>query len=294
MANHICLKVAGFNAPIGGCFWAPNDTIQSGDSPSLFDLESSGDYPYIKVDDLNNCSKYQVSARQFVRTQVKQPIPTGAILFPKRGAAILTNKVRIAHKPLYLDSNMMAIKAKDKIVTDEYLYYLITQQKLYKIADTSTIPQINNKHIIPYAISLPPIEEQIKISKILSFWDSAIEKTEQLINAKQKLKKGLMQQLLTGRKRFKEFKNLSWEELKASELFESYTKKGNDGEELLSVTQDRGVIPRRMLDSKVVMPEGSTNGYKLVIPGDFVISLRSFQGGLEFSEYKGLVSPAYT
>lgn len=42
------------------------------------------------------------------------------------------------------------------------------------------------------------------------------------------------------------------------------------------------------------MPDGSTEGYKLVEPGDFIISLRSFQGGLEYSEYRGLVSPAYT
>jgi type I restriction enzyme S subunit len=49
-----------------------------------------------------------------------------------------------------------------------------------------------------------------------------------------------------------------------------------------------------MLEGKVVMPESGTEGYKLVEPGDFVISLRSFQGGLEYSQYRGLVSPAYT
>ena len=42
------------------------------------------------------------------------------------------------------------------------------------------------------------------------------------------------------------------------------------------------------------MPEGDTKGYKLVETGDFVITLRSFQGGLEYSYYRGLVSPAYT
>jgi len=58
--------------------------------------------------------------------------------------------------------------------------------------------------------------------------------------------------------------------------------------------QDVGVVPRSSLDRKVVMPEGSTDGYKLVEPGDFVISLRSFEGGLEYSRFRGLVSPAYT
>jgi type I restriction enzyme S subunit len=49
-----------------------------------------------------------------------------------------------------------------------------------------------------------------------------------------------------------------------------------------------------MLEGRVTMPNGTTSGYKLVEPGDFVISLRSFQGGIEYSYYRGIVSPAYT
>ena len=81
----------------------------------------------------------------------------------------------------------------------------------------------------------------------------------------------------------------------ANELFKTVSlKKNGDKEELLAVTQDQGVIPRNLLDRRVVMPEGSTEGYKLIVPGNFIISLRSFQGGLEYSNYRGLVSPAYT
>ena len=49
-----------------------------------------------------------------------------------------------------------------------------------------------------------------------------------------------------------------------------------------------------MLAGRVTMPSGETTSFKLVEPGNFVISLRSFQGGLEHSNYRGLVSPAYT
>jgi type I restriction enzyme S subunit len=65
-------------------------------------------------------------------------------------------------------------------------------------------------------------------------------------------------------------------------------------EELLSVTQDRGVIPRSLLEGRVMSPEGTTAGYKLIKRGDFAISLRSFQGGIEYSRYQGIISPAYT
>ncbi len=84
-----------------------------------------------------------------------------------------------------------------------------------------------------------------------------------------------------------------WRVEKAKHIFAEVVDKGHPEEELLSVTQDRGVVARSSLDINVVMPSGDTSGYKLVMPGDCVISLRSFQGGIEYSECRGIVSPAY-
>jgi type I restriction enzyme S subunit len=84
-----------------------------------------------------------------------------------------------------------------------------------------------------------------------------------------------------------------WGSVRAKRLFYEVTEKGHPGEELLSATQGQGVLPRRLLDFKVVNPWEDTSNYKLVKPGDFVISLRSFQGGVEYSSFRGLVSPAY-
>lgn len=85
-----------------------------------------------------------------------------------------------------------------------------------------------------------------------------------------------------------------WQYRKTDELFQNSSIKNQEDEELLSVTQDSGVLPRSLLERRVVMPDGNTKNYKLVEQGDFIISLRSFQGGLEYSNYRGLVSPAYT
>ena len=87
---------------------------------------------------------------------------------------------------------------------------------------------------------------------------------------------------------------VEWEVVKAGEVFINVSDKNHPEEELLSVTQDNGVVLRSEQERRVVMPDGSTAGYKLVKKGDFIISLRSFQGGLEYSSYQGLVSPAYT
>jgi type I restriction enzyme, S subunit len=84
-----------------------------------------------------------------------------------------------------------------------------------------------------------------------------------------------------------------WSILKARYLFGSRVKKNNANESLLSVTQNEGVIKRNDLDYRVWNPEGDTSTMKLVLPGDFVISLRSFQGGIELSNIRGIVSTAY-
>ena len=177
--------------------------VISGNSPAVYNPGNSGAYPFVKVDDMNLCSIYQSSARLYSSVN-KSLVPEGAIIFAKRGAAIATNKVRIAACPLVMDSNMMALVAKDSM-DYLFLYYSILKERLWKIADTSTVPQINNKHIKPYKIPLPPLPEQKKIAKILSAWDRAIEQVGKLIDAKERLKKGLMQQLLTGRMRFAGF-----------------------------------------------------------------------------------------
>lgn len=148
---------------------------------------------------------------------------------------------------------------------------------------------IVNNYIIP----IPPLPEQQKIAEILNMWDKAIEKQTQLIEKLELRKKGLMQQLLTGKKRLPGFSG-EWKKVKADLLFGSSSIRSNKLEPLLSVTQDKGVVPRDMLETRVTMPNGDLSSFKLVNVGDFVISLRSFEGGLEYSKYRGIVSPAYT
>ena len=196
-------------------------SITSGESPSLFHLRNIGKYPYIKVEDMNNCEKYQSFSREYTDDE-RCAIPKGSIIFPKRGAAIINNKVRIADCALYMDSNMMAITANE-LVCGDYLYFKIVYEKLFKIADTSTIPQINNKHIIPYKICLPPMEEQRKIAEILGVWDEAIEKQSRLIEKLELRKRALMQRLLTGRTRLPGF-TTPWQKVKLGEI--AQIKKG--------------------------------------------------------------------
>lgn len=190
-------------------------------------------------------------------------------------------------------------KELDSIFLVNYLRSPRVQHVLLTKAGASTIPDLNHKDFYSIDFPLAPLPEQKKIAQILSTWDKAITTTEQLLANSLQQKKALMQQLLTGKKRLLDKNGLrysvEWKWLSANKLFKTISKKKNaDDEELLSVTQDQGVLPRLMLERRVVMPDGATSGYKLVVPGNFIISLRSFQGGLEYSRYRGLVSPAYT
>lgn len=144
------------------------------------------------------------------------------------------------------------------------------------------------------SLSLPPLPEQQKIATILSTQDKVIELKEKLLAQKQQQKKYLMQQLLTGKKRLPGF-DRKWNYVKANEIFKSIVDKSHDGKlEVLSSTQDKGIVPRSQVDIDIKYNENSLSTYKKVCEGDFVISLRSFQGGIEYSNYAGIVSPAYT
>lgn len=146
--------------------------------------------------------------------------------------------------------------------------------------------QISYEDFSMLSICYPPLKEQEKIAEILSAWDDGIETLEKLIEQKEILKKATMQKLFLEKE--------SWKMMRFDKIFKDFCKKNCPRERLLSATQENGVIPRDMLSGKVMSPEGSLNGYKLIEAGDFVISLRSFQGGLEYSKYRGILSPAYT
>lgn len=161
-----------------------------------------------------------------------------------------------------------------------FCFYLLQNTKIENLGYSRHMSLLKEK-----VFTLPPLPEQEKIAEILGTWDLAIEKLTALIEQKKLLKKGLMQRLLNFKKEYlKRF----------DEIFEDYSDKKHSDKDLLSATQENGVIPRRLLKGRVMSPEGSLDGYKLVQSGSFVISLRSFQGGLEYSDYEGIISPAYT
>lgn len=210
------------------------------------------------------------------------------ILIGRQGA--LCGNINYVEGKNYISEHAIAVQSRENML---WLKYKLEYWNLNRYSESSAQPGLSVEKLVRYKLTLPPLAEQEKIAEILSTWDKAIEKQTQLIQKLELRKKGLMQQLLTGKKRLPGFTD-EWKKVKAGLIFKSVSIRSNKQEILLSATQEHGVIPRDMLESRVTMPTGDLSSFKLVDVGDFVISLRSFEGGIEYSQYRGVVSPAYT
>lgn len=85
-----------------------------------------------------------------------------------------------------------------------------------------------------------------------------------------------------------------WDSKKIKHLFSERVEKGYPDEPLLVSSQNMGVVPKNVYGNRTVEAQKDLHLLKLVRKGDFVISLRAFQGGIEYAYYQGIISPAYT
>lgn len=178
--------------------------IRSGESPSRFKM-GSGDVPYFKVEQVGKGEgKIGPDGTPYFVTCAK-PAEAGSIIFPKRGASILLNRVRVLEVPSFMDTNLMTLTA-DEHLDSRYLHLALLHFGLFRVADTTSIPQINNKHIRPLLLPAPTtISEQSAIASALSDVDGLLGALDRLIAKKRDLKQAAMQQLLTGQTRIPRF-----------------------------------------------------------------------------------------
>lgn len=196
-------------------------------------------------------------------------------------------------------------KPVNNLVDIDYLvYYLLTKRGTDILEAASPGGAGRNRTLgqdrfMKSKIVLPPLDEQKKIAEILSTQDKAIELQERKIDELKRFKKGCLEKMFPRKgqkvpeKRFPGFTD-DWEQRKAKELFVSTADKGYPELPVLSATQDRGMIRRDENSINIFHDKKNEAGYKRVLPGQFVIHLRSFQGGFAHSAIEGITSPAYT
>lgn len=158
-------------------------------------------------------------------------------------------------------------------------------------------------------IPVPPLDEQLRIADYLdekcAEIDRAVSAAEQSIEEYKTYKKSVVFQAVTkGLDADIPMKDsgvewlgkmpAGWELHRAKHLFKLTNDRGNDDLTLLAATQKYGMWPQDRLEGVVrVKDDTDLSKFRTVHKNDYVISLRSFQGGFERSDFEGVCSPAY-
>ena len=146
---------------------------------------------------------------------------------------------------------------------------------------------------------LPSYEEQEIITCLFKAIDNVINDCKKKIASLKQLKSACLISMFpqqgetVPRNRFKGFDG-EWNEQKAEDIFRQFIEKNRPDLPVLSATQDRGMVTRKAIGYDISHDKRNECTYKHILPGQFVIHLRSFQGGFAHSDIEGIASPAYT
>ncbi|WP_162426112.1 restriction endonuclease subunit S [Pontibacter pudoricolor] len=173
------------------------------------------------------------------------------------------------------------------------------QSLISRLSGGSTFSRINLKDVRELKMFVSnSMAEQHKIGSFLTAVENKIQQLSQKKELLEKYKKGVMQQLFSQQIRFKDENGNDfpeWKIKKAKDVFINHSNKKHNGDlPILAITQDKGTVLRDSIDIDIKSSEASIKSYKIIEAGDFIISLRSFQGGIEYSDITGICSPAYT
>ncbi len=157
---------------------------------------------------------------------------------------------------------------------------------------------ISDKMFFQMPIPVPGIEEQQLIAHHFEQLDKLITLHQNNYEKMVATKKSMLDKLFPQGDakvpaiRFEGFVG-DWEKKPLGKIFEEYSEKGHENLPPLTIIQGRGTILRNECDRKLMYNKENLSGYKLVRKGDFIVHLRSFEGGLEIATTTGIISPAY-
>lgn len=240
--------------------------------------------------DISKKGKYPVYGGNGLRgyTDKKYTHDGAYVLIGRQGA--LCGNINYVIGKCYISEHAIAVQTQNNLL---WLRYKLDFWNLNRYSESSAQPGLSVEKLTRYKLALPPLEEQQKIAEVLNVWDKAIEKQTQLIEKLELHKKGLMQQLLTGKKRLSGFSE-EWKEVRLGELFIERNEINRVNLPLLSITADRGVIFQAESDKRDISNDDKSK-YKRICPNDIGYNtMRMWQGRCALSSLEGIVSPAYT
>lgn len=149
----------------------------SGFTPAASELFPSGKYPYFKVAEMNREANQRVmtDTDAYVK-ESRKFFPKGAIVFPKNGAAIATNKKRILGQDSIVDLNTGGVKPNTNLVSIDYLFYLFQHIDFAQYMRRGAVPTLDLKSVLALEIELPSPTDQQRIVAELDLLSGIVEK----------------------------------------------------------------------------------------------------------------------
>ena len=271
------------------------------------DSEQSGKegIPFFKVSDMNiNGNEYElkysnnyVTDEQIKRRKWKPITDVPAMFFAKVGAAVMLNRKRLVNIPFLLDNNTMAYKFGDGLDTN-FARALFDTINLASLVQVGALPSYNASDVEDIEIPIPSLAEQAKIGSYFQSLDNLITLHQRKCESLKKVKKSMLQKMFpkNGESvpeiRFAGFTD-DWEQRKLGEVFVEYSQKNHTELPPLTIIQGGGTVLRDESDRNLMYDKANLSNYKMVRKGDFIVHLRSFEGGLELATNTGVISPAY-
>ena len=223
----------------------------------------------------------------------------------------VTQRIARANYTGIITSAYIAVRVRNNLSSKyvTYLFKALDSRKVFNGLGTGIRLTLTYKELKKYYILLPPQEEQRQIVAYLDYKSNKINERicqrERELQTLSELKQAEIAAVVTrGLDPNVPMKESGiewlgkipahWEVRKIKKCLQERSEKGYPNEPILCATQSRGVIPQDMYDNRVVVVNKDFDKLKLVKCGDFVISLRSFQGGIEYAYYQGIISAAYT
>jgi len=264
------------------------DKIIGGGTPSKDKTEYwNGVIPWASVKDFTNHDPWNTKdtiTEEGLRNSSSNLISKRTLITATRMAL---GKVVYFEIDVAINQDLKALIPNDKILSD-FLKWCLTYKSGYieYLGTGSTVKGISLGEYKAIKIPLPPLPEQKKIADILSTWDKAIETTQALITKLQLRKKGLMQQLLTGKKRLPGFSG-EWEVVQFSDVANRLTKKNEElHDNVVTISAQRGFVRQEDFFKKRVASK-TLSGYYLVNKGDFCYN-KSYSKGYSMGAFKRL------
>lgn len=251
----------------------------------------------IKADNILDEGKYPVYGGNGLRGYTDIYSHDGMyVLIGRQGA--LCGNVNLFSGKGYLTEHAIAVRANVNNST-LFLSYLLNKMDLGQYSSQSAQPGLAVNKLIRLRSNIPNYEEQTKISMLFSELERSIVLHQKQLTILKQTKQGFLQKMFPKEGesmpeiRFPGFSG-EWELSKANTIFRSVSDKNYPELPILSASQEKGMVFREDIGIEISYEKSSTINYKRVLPGQFVIHLRSFQGGFAYSEIEGITSPAYT